>query len=200
MGSKGTEEMRDNMKQACDTALCLVLSLAMMITPIGLTGCNEDQIIGGIKTAADVITQAGNILRPLNPKGGAILSAVAQGLADLDKAYEAYDQAAAANKPGAVGTIEALVATLQGQLSSILADVQIKNPELVAVITVAVAVANSAILALYNHVAAKSAPVAAEHTAVFGTSLPTIPNAKSSKDLAKAWNQVVGKDFQVKAR
>jgi hypothetical protein len=193
------------MKQACHTALCAVLSLAMIITPIGITGCNEDQIIGGIKTAADVITQAGNILTPLNPKGGAILSAVAQGLADLDKAYEAFDTAAAANKPGTVGTIEALIATLQGQLSSILADVQIKNPELVAIITVAVAVANSAILALYNHVAAKSAPVGTQHSAVFaaGTSLslplPTIPNAKSSKDLAKAWNQVVGKDFQVKA-
>src|SRR5215471_11859404 len=192
--------MRDNMKQACDTAVCVVLSVAMIIMPIGLTGCNEDQIIGGIKTAADVITQAGNVLRPLNPKAGGILSAVAQGLADLDKAYEAYDQAAAANKPGAVGTIAALVATLQGQLSSILADVQIKNPGLVATITVAVAVANTAILALYNHVAAKSAPVAAEHSAVLAaTSLPTIPNAKSSKDLAKAWNQVVGKDFQVKA-
>jgi hypothetical protein len=174
----------------------------MMITPIGLTGCSEDQIIGGIKTAADVITQAGNILTPLNPKAGGILSAVARGLGDLDKAYEEYDQAAAANKPGAVGTIAALVSTLQEQLSSILADVQVKNPGLVATINVAVAVANTAILALYDHVAAKSAPVAAQHS-VFaaGTSLPlpTIPNAKSSKDLAKAWNQVVGKDFQVKA-
>lgn len=180
-----------NLGKKC-VSVCLMVLLTFGVTLT--TGCGADQIISGLETADAVAVSAMNILAPVNPGSASILSKVDTGLKDVVKAYQDYESALPADKATKAGAIKAAVSAIQLNLSAILADVGVKNPNLAEDIAIGVAVVNSALIALTSKVTS-SGVVTAQSAVVNGSVLPVIQGARTAKDLKNAWNNAVKGKF-----
>jgi len=157
------------------------------------TGCPKigaDQIVAGLQVGEEIWAAAIPIIAAGNPAAAGIMSLADVGLKDLLTLYNKFEAASATEKPGVAGQIHALLNTLTGNLSTVLADVHIKNPDLVKYIDIAVAVVNTGFGYLLKKLPTGS--VAAQSSILQTQALPVIPKAKSASDLKKAWNAAVG--------
>lgn len=162
---------RDFAKLSVIAILCLTL-----------TGCPK-----ALNVAIEVLNSAAGILAPLNIKDSNALKEAAKGLSDVEKAYQDYEKAEEALKPGKLATLSAAITATQDNLSVILADVHVKNPALIGTITTAVAIANTVLVTIIDKLPSSAKPLSARANA---QPLPTI-KAKSANDLKKAWNDAV---------
>jgi hypothetical protein len=170
------------------TAFLALLSATLIMIPI--VGCNVDQVVAAINTAADVAIQAGNIVTPINPAYGAVISATGVTLKDLADLYAQYEAAPADQKSTLLAKIHTVLNLATANLSTILADSHIKAPGLMNEVRLFVAIANSSISLIINHLP-KSTSLVATAAEMQSRQLPVVPQAKSAKDLKKAWNDAV---------
>lgn len=173
---------------------CLSVGLIALLAflPLITTGCGTSELQSSITVAEQVVESAGNILSASNPAAGSLLLQAGGTLKELGALVAQYDAAVAAGKPGIATQIQAVVGTLTGNLTDILATVRVKNPELIEYITVAVAVANSVVTIILSHLP----PGTKAQDTIVGQSaaLPTVP-FKNHKDLKAAWNNKVKAAF-----
>jgi len=161
---------------------------------VSLVACSADEVVQVIDTARDVAQQTGNIVSAVNPEYGSQIQQVASGLGDLEMLVKQYEAAVAAGKPGIATQIQAVSNTAKANLAAILADAHVKDAEHVEYITLFVAIANSAIVEVLNHLPASQQTTAQAAVLSTGQPLPTIP-FKTHKDLKNAWNSKVKSQF-----
>lgn len=169
--------------------LCFVLSVMILPT----VGCNSDEVIATLQTADAVDQAAIAILAPVNSTEATVLSGIDQDLQTVIKGYQDYEAALATDKASKGAVVKATIATITGNLQSILSDVAVKNPERLAVITKYVAVVNSALLIVLAAINGNTA--SAQALVLTGNNLPVVAGAKTHKDLRSAWNNAVKSDF-----
>lgn len=164
-----------------------ILKTAMLAILCGtLVGCGIADVIASLNVGISVLTAAAGVTG-LDPAIAKEFMKVSKILTDITAAYDDYEKAESALKPGKLTDLEAGIQTAQADLSQILKDAGVKPPEY---LTVAVAVANSAIMALVQKL---GSPTQAKLAMARGLAkpLPIISGAKNAKDLKAAWNQAV---------
>jgi len=163
---------------------------------LAFTACSSDQIIADLGTAQTVAVQAQKILAPTNPEIANVAGEVATDLGVVIKAYGDYETAAPGDKPTKAALVQATAQSITANLGDILTAVKVKNPAVLAEITVFVQVANTAVVALLHQVPAPaSSTTQAQAAVVQAQQLPVLSNAKSAADLKRAWNDAVKKSF-----
>jgi hypothetical protein len=167
----------------------VLLAAVMAVLPVA---CTSAQVQDTISTASAVLSSASAILTPIDPQLGSVLSAASSAFTDVGKAYSDYLAAAAADQGQKAAALRAALSAIQGNLAQLLSDLQVRHPELVEYITVAVAVANSAVILIVSHIGTGATASASTVRATAQTSsLPVVAGAKSAKDLRAAWNNKV---------
>jgi hypothetical protein len=171
-----------------NSRISMIAIFALLVPSMTVTsGCSSDQVQASITVAAQVSTSAAQIIAPVNPEAGQLLTAVGKGISDAGTAYQDYLNAETSQKDAKGAELRAALSAIQGNLSSILADVRVKNPQLVQYITVGVAVVNTTVVLLLG-LLNKSAPQAtAAAQSASASALPVLP-AKNANDLKTAWN------------
>lgn len=170
-----------------NSKISMIAIFALLVPSMAVTsGCSSDQVQASITVASQVATSAAQIIAPVNPGAGQLLTAVGKGISDAGAAYQDYLNAEASQKDAKGAELRAALSAIQGNLSTVLADVRVKNPQLVQYITVGVAVVNTTVVLLLN-LLNKSAPQAASTQSAAASTLPVLP-AKNANDLKTAWN------------
>jgi len=170
------------------------LAILLFILPLGLAGCGASELVQSIDVARDVVSAAEGILSAGDPEAGEYLKEAGADLKLLADLVGQYDKAVAAGKPGIGAQIEGLTGALTANLTRILAAAHVKHPELVEYITVAVAIANSVVGTVIEHLPANGSWQRAVNVRAQSASLPTIPYS-SPKDLKNAWNSAVSQAY-----
>jgi hypothetical protein len=174
-------------------SIAAVVLTCLMI--LSLTGCNELQ--SELSVAHDAIASAAGILQPVNPDYASKLTKVANDIAEVENLEAQYNAAAASAKPGIANQVQAVSATITANLKDILAAVNVHNPEMVEYISVGVAIANSVIVNIANHLPTTAQPATAQAATIGGVAQPALPTVPfdNYKDLKKAWNNKVAGKF-----
>jgi len=163
------------------------------VSPSLLTGCNPkpnqppivDQVIEDLKVADQTIQALVPILTPIGGNLPILMSRVDVDIQLVIKVYTEYDTAAG-QTPTNADLIRSTAGTIQANLTAILDAVGVKNHELIVIVGIAVAVVNTALGVVLNHL---PQPVTIQSAKV-GGKLPTLDSA-SPADLKKAWNDAV---------
>lgn len=167
-------------------------TLIALLSVMSLTSCTDQQIADSFAVAESALTATSAILLPVNPGIAEALGVGGKLVADANSAYLAYESAPASEKATAAGKVQAAIAAAQGNLSALLADVRVKSPEAVGYITAYIAVANTVLTLIVNHLPKASGTVAvASARVVGGSELPLVAGAKSAADLKKYFNSQV---------
>lgn len=178
-----------------NSKLSMLLIAALLVpTVAGTSGCSSDQVQASITVASQVATSAAQIIAPANPEAAQLLTAVGKGIADAGVAYQDYENAEAGLKGTKAAALRAALAAIQGNLSTILADVRVKNPQLLQYITIGVAVVNTTVTLILNLVNKSSPAPGPIVQSASASALPLLP-AKNANDLKKAWNDACKKDY-----
>lgn len=156
---------------------------------LSLNGCNEDQIIDGLKVALQVSNAAKSIIDPTNPQIGNFLGNLSKDLTTIIKTYNDYETNVA-DRPGKLVLIQATASAISVNLAAILEEAHVKNPELITYISVTVAIVNSAITVLINSLPQPTVTQAVTVGKQVQT-LPVLKNARKASDLKNAWNNIV---------
>jgi hypothetical protein len=174
------------------TKKVLALVLCYLVVALTLTGCTTDQVIASINVADQIVISARTTFSTIDPEYNKYFDLVDSSLKEVSTLYASYEKATATTKPGIAGQIQAVIGTITSNLASVLATVKIKNPTLVTVVTAVVATANTAITLILANVPSATPPTSAQ------AQLPTVPNAKSSKDLKDYYNAAIRSDSRFK--
>jgi hypothetical protein len=171
--------------------LAITLSAVLVLATPFLAGCNTNELQASITVGVQVLEAANTILAPVDPQIGVTLIAAATDMKLLGTLIAQYDSAVASGKPGIQTQIEAVLNTLAGNLSAVLAATGTKNPELLKYIRVAVAVANSTIQIIVAHLPASPAPTVTQAAIINSTAGLTPAIQGDHKALKAAWNDAV---------
>ena len=168
-------------------SLALMWSLLATVT-ISLTNCTgTDVIMEGLTVARDVVKVA-QVSAGLDPQVSSLLTKVSGDLDIVIKTYADYEAAAPGDKPSKAVLVRATITAINANLGDILTAVGVKDPK----IRVLVAVVNTALVAVMDHIVSKATtPAGITVTRPATPELPVIAGAKSAKDLKKAWNDAV---------
>lgn len=163
---------------------------SVLIVVMVMTACTADQVTQSINIGIQVAGQLINILSSSGVLGtnnnlqviNTVMTEAQKDLGDLESLYNQWKSASAADKPGIAQKIQDIGNLIQTNLATLLADAHVKNSTIINDVTAAVAVINTAVLAVLalmpQLATAKKAP-----------NLPTVPGAKKPDDLKKYWNQ-----------
>lgn len=164
---------------------------SLLIVAMVTVGCSGDQIIQGINVGIDVAQQLVNVIGAATGQNQDVITLVSNSmdearkdLNDLEGLYQQYESASATDKPGIAGKISKVGNLIQDNLATLLADAHVKSSPLLDDINRAVAVINSSVSLVLTLL--PPGAFQAKHRAVF---LPTVPGAKSPKELKNYWNQ-----------
>lgn len=164
------------------------LALLALTINMAIVGCTSSQIADSFAVAESALVSTSAILAPVNPGLAAVLKLGGVAVHDAYQVYTAYDSAPAADKATVAGRVRVAVLAAQQNLATLLADARIKNPELVVYVTAYVAVANTVLTLIVNHLPKQPSALRSASPA---PALPTVPNAKSPEDLKKYFNSQV---------
>lgn len=144
-----------------------------------------DRIIAGLKVADSVTQALQPIILSVSSAIAGILTTMSTDIELVIKTYEDYDTAGGTD-PSKVDLIRSTGAAIQSNLGGILDAIGVKNADLQILVRTAVAVVNSAIIAVLAVL-----PVATTARAAVVSSLPTVQGDASPNGLKKTWNDAV---------
>ena len=179
----------------------MLMSAALIVS---LTACGA--VTDTLAAASVILNSAAGILATPDPSVSILLMAASNDVTTASSLYTQWQAAAATDKPGLAGQLEALDQTITAKLDQVLSLVAVKDPTLVEEVTTAVGIANAAIGAIIAIVtinaatpaqAAKVVPSAFTDTPPkvqpSRNNLPSYSGQLDAKHVKAAWNTVAKK-------
>lgn len=152
---------------------------------VGMIGCfSPSQIHEGFTLAEAGLNSTVRILTPTNP-------GLAGRIAKVEPLVQAADTALAVYFSGKNSTNAEKAQSALAALSSALDDIYTEagvDPKVLAIVEGFIAVANTWIIVAQGHLPPASPAASAQARVSGGRTLPTVPGAKSAKDLRKHFN------------
>lgn len=166
--------------------------VSLILVVLLLAGCTSTEIADSFSVAEQALTATAAILQPVNPVLAAALTIGGTAVKSAYDTYSIYASAAPEDKATAAGRARTAINAAQQNLAQILAAAKIKNPELVTYVTAYVAVANTVLTLIYNHL-----PKTGTAAFMVAPNLPVVQGAKSANDLKKFFNSQVPPGSQI---